>query len=273
MNDGRKSGLGENDIGGTTSSVGGTLDGNTDVGTRESGGVVGTVTSHGAQVTETLETLDNLVLVLGEDSGETIGVEDHLVNVGVLAVDGETSGLENLGGVHVVSETETATSLLGDGELISGNHLDLDSESLSLVDRLLGVVTGRVEDGEETDELETVSFVVLVVRRDILDGDSEGTEATHGKLLDVLLELILNLGGLVARAEFDNDTSHSLGDTLHLAGRLFDVGDLGTLVDGVEGLEVEELDTLASISDVGDGTDDTPVKDEGGESRHREKDQ
>jgi hypothetical protein len=34
------------------------------------------------------------------------------------------------------------------------NHLDLDAERLSLVDGLLGVVTGRVEDGEETDELE-----------------------------------------------------------------------------------------------------------------------
>lgn len=41
------------------------------------GGVVGTVTNHGAEVTETLERLDDLVLVLGEDSGETDHIEDH----------------------------------------------------------------------------------------------------------------------------------------------------------------------------------------------------
>jgi hypothetical protein len=85
VDDGRKSGLGKNDIGGTTGSVGSTLDGDTDVGTGKSGSVVGTVTSHGAEVTETLETLDDLVLVLGEHTGETVGVEDHLVESQVLA--------------------------------------------------------------------------------------------------------------------------------------------------------------------------------------------
>ena len=105
MNDGRKSGFGKNDIGGTSSGIGSTLDGNTDVGTGESGSIVGTITSHGAQVTETLKTFDDFVLVFGEDSSETVGVEDHLVDVGVLSINGETSSLKDLGGVHVISET------------------------------------------------------------------------------------------------------------------------------------------------------------------------
>lgn len=144
--------------------------------------------------------------------------------------------------------------------MITGDHLDLDSESLSVVDSLLGVVTGRIEDGEETDKFETVTFVVLVVAGDVLGGDSEGTESTHGEFFNVAFELILDFGGLVAGAEFDNDTSHTLGDTLHFAGRFFDVGDFGTLVDGVERLEVEKFDTLASVSNIGDSADNTSAR-------------
>jgi hypothetical protein len=44
MDDGGETGLGEHNVGGATGSVGGTLDGDTDVGTGERGGVVGTVT-------------------------------------------------------------------------------------------------------------------------------------------------------------------------------------------------------------------------------------
>lgn len=268
VNDGRKSGFGKNDIGGTTSGIGSTLDGDSDVGTGESGSIVGTVTSHRAQVTECLKTPDDFVLVFGEDSSETIGVENHLVKVGVLSVDGETSGLKNFGGVHVISETETTTSFLCDSELITGDHLDLDSESLSVVDSLLGVVTGRIEDSEETDKFETVTLVVLVVTGDVLGSDSEGTETTHGEFFDVVFELILDFGGLVSGAEFDNDTSHTLGDTLHFAGRFLDVGDFGTFVDGVESLEVYEFDTLASVSNVGNSANDTSARREKRESIH-----
>jgi hypothetical protein len=44
VDDGGETGFGEHDVGGATGSVGGTLDGDTDVGTGEGGGVVGTVT-------------------------------------------------------------------------------------------------------------------------------------------------------------------------------------------------------------------------------------
>lgn len=101
VDDSGESGLDEDNVGGTASGVGGTLDGNTDVGTSEGGRVVGSVTSHGDEVAERLETLDNLVLVLGEDAGEPVGVEDHLVEGEVLATLGEATGLEDLGGVHL----------------------------------------------------------------------------------------------------------------------------------------------------------------------------
>lgn len=137
VDDGGETGLSQDDIGGTTGSVSGTLDGDTDVGTRQGRSVVSTVTSHGAKVTKTLEretrvrttnrtrrgergekskttyleTLDNLELVLGEHTSETIGIHDHLVESTVLA-SGLGTILEDLSGVHVVAETETTASLL-----------------------------------------------------------------------------------------------------------------------------------------------------------------
>jgi hypothetical protein len=65
---------------------------------------------------KTLQTLDNLVLVLREHTGETVRVHDHLVQARVLAA-GRGAVLEHLGGVHVVAEAETTSSFLGDSEL------------------------------------------------------------------------------------------------------------------------------------------------------------
>jgi hypothetical protein len=259
VNNGGKSGLGQNDISGTSGSIGGTLDGDTDVGTGKSGSIVGTVTSHGTQVAKTLNSLDNLELVLGEDTSETIGVHDHFVKSSVLGTRGG-SLLEDLGGVHVVTKTESSTSLLGNSKLITGNHLDLDTESHGVVDGLLGVGTGRVEDGQKTDELETVTLGSLVVSGNILESDSEGSETSSGKLLDVGLELVFELVVLASGTDVDDDTSHTLGGSLELTTvSVVSVGDFSSLVDRVEGLEVKEIDTISGKLGVGKGTDDTTV--------------
>jgi hypothetical protein len=63
-------------------------------------------------VTETLNPLDDLELVLGEDTGETVGVHDHLIEGGILSTGGG-SVLEDLGRVHVVTESESSSGLLG----------------------------------------------------------------------------------------------------------------------------------------------------------------
>ncbi|KAJ1310645.1 hypothetical protein OPQ81_009174 [Rhizoctonia solani] len=76
---------------------------------------------------------------------------------------------------------------------------------------------------------------------------------------NVGLELILDFLGLVVGAEFDDNTSHALGETLELSRRLLTVGDLSALVNGVEGLEVEELDASASTSGAIEGTNNTPI--------------
>ena len=258
MNDGGETGFSQNDICGTTGSVGGTLDSDTDIGTRQGGGVVSTITSHGAKMTKALETFNDLILVLGENAGETIGVQDHLVQVGMLATGGG-SVLQDLGGIHVVTQTKTTSSFFSDGELITGDHLDSYTEKESIINGLLGVLTGRVEDGEETDEFETVTLSLVVVTLDFLGSDSEGTETTGGKFLDVILESVLDLVGLVAGAKLDDDAGHTLRDALKTAGRLLTVSTLGALVNGVEGFEVKDLDALVSLGGVGDGTNDTRV--------------
>lgn len=139
---------------------------------------------------------------------ESIGVHDNLLEGSVLATRGG-SILDDLGRVHVVSESKTTTGLLGNGELVTGNHLDLDTKGLGIVDGLLSVVTRGVEDGEKTDELEASSGGVLLLRvaNNLLEGDSESTKTTAGELLDVLLKLVLHLRGLVASADWERKQS------------------------------------------------------------------
>ena len=261
MDDGRKPRFSQDNVGGTSGSISSTFDGDTDVGSRKGRSVVCTVTSHSTKVTKTLDTLDNFELVLWEHPGETVGVHDHFVQVLEFRV---WSGavLEHLGSVHVVTQTETSTGFLCDSELVTSNHLNLDTEANGVINGLLGVGTRGVKDGEQTDELETGSLHVFLElgTRDILVGDSKSTETTSSVFFNIGFQLVLETVGLVSGAEFDNDTSHTLGGTLELASiHVVSVGDLGSFVDGVERFEVEELDTCSSRFGVWEGTDDTTV--------------
>lgn len=73
---------------------------------------------------EALETLDDLVLVLGKDTSETVGIQNH---VGMAASRGRT-GLQDLGGIQMAAQTETTSGIVRNGELITGDRLDLDAE-------------------------------------------------------------------------------------------------------------------------------------------------
>ena len=237
VNDGGETRFGQDDVGSTTSSISGTLDGDADIGAGQSGGIVGTITGHGTKVTETLKTLDDIVLVFGEHAGETISVENHLVEGGVLAAGGG-SVFQNFGRIHVVAQAEAASSFLGNRELITSDHLDFHAESLSIVDGLFGILAGRVEYWKETDQLETIALSFVIITLNFFESNSQGTETTHGEFLNVTLEPVLDLFGLVARTKLDDDAGHTLSDTLELAGGFFTVGTLGALVDGVKRLEV-----------------------------------
>jgi hypothetical protein len=86
-------------------------------------------------VTKAQEMLDNFALVLGKDTGETIGTCNHLVEKHVLAAG--RSVFENPCGTHVVTEIKTKTSFLCNAQLTISNDLDLDAERNSIVNGLL----------------------------------------------------------------------------------------------------------------------------------------
>jgi hypothetical protein len=119
VNDGTETRGKEDDIGSRAGSVRGTLDGNTSIGLLQRGSVVDTITSHGNKVTTLLKNLDDIVLVLGEDLGETIGSLNEIVDLRTGNVTATTE-TETLSVVDVGTETELTRSLTGntDGVLI-----------------------------------------------------------------------------------------------------------------------------------------------------------
>lgn len=242
INDGTETGGKEDDIGGRAGSVRGTLDGNTSIGLLERGGVVDTVTSHGNEVATLLENLDDVVLVLGEDLGETIGSLDEIVDLraGHVTTATETKALSV---VHVGAETELARGLTSDTDGITSKHLDGQTERLGLVDGAGSVVTRGVGAGHDAENLPGALTT--------LAGNTERAETTGGELGDLVLVGLVNLlgDGVVLLDGLENEQRGTLdADDALALGRLDDGGDL--LGDGVEGVEVEDLvlakDTLGA---------------------------
>ncbi|KAK1241977.1 LOW QUALITY PROTEIN: hypothetical protein MKX07_007800 [Trichoderma sp. CBMAI-0711] len=255
QDDGGETGGKEDNIGGGLGSLGGTLDGNTAVGLLQRGSVVDTVTSHGSKVATLLQHLDDTVLVLGEDLGETIGTLDKVV----LDAAGKTAVDELLGVVDLGAEGKHLARLLGDGDGVTSEHLDGDTELGSLEDGLGGILTRGVEHGQETEQ--NPLLIVLLV------ADTQRSETTASKLTILLAvdrgellrgvgELEDGLGGtlgadelVLAEAALSSD---SLGDGVEWSELLGDPallkdltslgvaleGQDGDLVDGVESLEV-----------------------------------
>lgn len=242
-NDGGQTGGKEDDIGSGLSGLSGTLDGNTTVRLLQRRSIVDTVTSHGSQVTTLLEHFDDLVLVLGENLSETVSTLDEIVlsGTGKTTVD-ELGRVVNLG-----SEGKHLAGLLGDGNGVTSQHLNGNTELLSLNDGLGGILTGRVEHGQETKE-DPVAVVLLV-------SDTKGTETTAGKLGSLLL---VEVGGdLVAVGKVDNGLGGTLGTDILVTTHVADSSD--TLGDGVEGSELlgppAHVENLAGLGVAADGQD------------------
>jgi hypothetical protein len=242
--DGGQTGGKEDDIGGSLGSLSGTLDGNTTVRLLQGRSIVNTVTSHGSQMTTLLEHFDDLVLVLGENLSETVSTLNEIV----LSGTGKTT-VDKLGRVvDLGTESKHLAGLLGDGNSVTSQHLDGNTELLSLNDGLGGILTRGVEHGQETEE-DPVTVVLLV-------SDTKGTETTAGKLGSLLL---VEVGGdLVAVGKVDNGLGGTLGADVLVTTHVADGGD--TLGDGVEGSEllgppahVEDLTSLGVAADGQDG--------------------
>ncbi len=195
--DGRESGGQEDDIGGGLSGLGGTFDGNTAVRLLQGGGIVDTVTSHGSKMATLLKHLDDLVLVLGEDLGETIGVltrgrrRSYQPYRCARAYPSCTPWYRERACVQVSLAMAMASPV---------SILTWKTEILGLSDGLGSVGAGRVEQREHTQELP-----VLLI---FLDSNGRGSESTAGELGSLSLEEAGLLLGAVA------DVEHGLWSTL-----------------------------------------------------------
>ena len=58
----------------------------------------------------------------------------------------------------------------------------------------------------------------MITTLNLPKSDGQGTETMHSEFLNVGLKLVLNLIGLIAAAELDDDAGHTFGDTLELEG-------------------------------------------------------
>ena len=87
----------------------------------------------------------------------------------------------------MTTEAETATGLLRDSKLATGDHLDLDTECDSVLDDPFNIVARGVEDSKETNELEAVGLTLVVLAVNLVR-NRERMETMLGELLNVGLE-------------------------------------------------------------------------------------
>jgi hypothetical protein len=223
----------EDDIGSGAGSVGGTLDSNTSVSLLQRGSVVDTVTSHGNEVATLLENLDDGVLVLGEDLGETIGSLNEIVDLRAGHVT-TTAEAKTLSVVDVGTKTELAGSLTGNADGITSKHLDGQTEVLGFVDSAGSVVTRGVRAGHDTENLPSTLTT--------LAGNTERTETTGSELSDAVLVGLVDLIGdgvvLLNGLQHEKRGTLDTGDALALGGLN---NSLDLLGDRVEGVEVKDL--------------------------------
>ena len=87
----------------------------------------------------------------------------------------------------------------------------------------------------------------MITAVQFLVSSMQGTETADSEVFHVLLQPLLQLLGLVARAKFDDDTRHSLGDILKFAARLFTVCVISVSLTGLKGLESSSLTPARAV--------------------------
>lgn len=255
IDNGGQTGGEENNVSSSLGSLSGTFDSNTAVSLLERGSVVDTVTSHGSQVTTLLQHLDDLVLVLGEDFSETVG----LLNEVVLGRAGKTTVDQTLGVVDLGAKSKHLAGFLGNGNSVTSQHLDSETKVLGFGDGVGSVLTRGVEHGVHAQQLPGLTL--------LLDSNTKRTETTAGEFGRLLTELVAlfltalghvedglggTLGADVADTVTGTDGSDTLGDRVErsvLLGNPVASEDLtglgvtaesqdGNLVNGVQVLDV-----------------------------------
>ena len=144
-----------------------------------------------------LEHVYDVEFMLREYLGEAVGFFDGFGQLAGLVVLGvaKAAGVED-----VRAHAEFCGGFACDGHLVAGDHFDGDTHIERGGDGGFGFFAGRVEEGEDAEELPCTLFIGA--------RDAEGTKATCGKLLNGVLHGGLDMSSVFR--QFQND----------LAGRL-----------------------------------------------------
>ena len=134
---------------------------------------------------------------------------------------------ELVGAQDVGSHAEDAARLHGNRLVVAGDHLHGDAKVVGAVDGVLGVGSGRVEEGEDTDKLEGSVGGAHGAR------DREGADAAVCELHNLGLDLSRNLRLVVAHVQ--HDVGRTLGHLHPLTRLLVHHGRLRALDRGIEG--------------------------------------
>lgn len=81
------------------------------------------LTGHCYEMAHFLQSLHNLVFVLGEDAGEAVGAQDCFIDRAVVARRLVVSLDQILVDVHGVTHTQSSACFFGNFQLITGDHL------------------------------------------------------------------------------------------------------------------------------------------------------
>ncbi|KAI9252286.1 hypothetical protein BDA99DRAFT_177685 [Phascolomyces articulosus] len=210
-NDG-KAGFSQDDISSGTGSIRSISDGNTNVSLGKSRSIVDTITSHSSHMTHGLKTFDNFIFMFGVDTSKTIGLQDHIVDAGITRASGRAI-LQGLGQEHVITHTKTTTCFLTNGQLITGNHLDLNTQSNGTVNGFLCIGTWGIVNGQKTDKTHTLAFTIDFTRGNFIDSHGQSTKTTTSKFIDIIVQSLNLSFGLITRAKIQDGMGHTLGNT------------------------------------------------------------
>mmetsp|Transcript_15814 Transcript_15814/g.32496 ORF Transcript_15814/g.32496 Transcript_15814/m.32496 type:complete len:434 (+) Transcript_15814:1412-2713(+) len=173
--------------------------------------------------------------MLWVDLGEAVGILNDVVEAGAPVLDFTT--VENTTVQNLGSHAQAPAGLLSNSGLISRDHLDLNAHADRLVNGLLGVLPGGVEEAEDAQEDPVASVVGL--------GNPESPVSPISELLNGSDNpRPCRLGGV---AHVEDDVAHSLASLENLASTEALDGGNGLLTGGVEGDEFELLKILQPL--------------------------
>ena len=100
-----------------------------------------------------------------DDVGRTTGNTDGTLNSDThISTRGERTSIaaSPVIGQNVITNTKATVDLLSNGELISSDHLNLDTKGEGIFDILLSVFARWIKDGKKTNELNTLPSALLL---------------------------------------------------------------------------------------------------------------